>query len=166
MPRQLAFTWDTITKLLLAAFTALVCIFTLILGIQANTGVTYASIHRAHLTKTCPVRFTMRKQYWDLTSDGDTLWDEIIPENGGFIFHSNQSGTPYYTGVSMFHQLHCLQMLRMALVQKQDPAAHQDGHTHRRSAAGKGYMHHMHGVKQPHWVHCLDYLEQVRLPMG
>lgn len=54
------------------------------------------------------VDFVPHPQYANLSSQYDKLWDELLPANGGFLADSKQ-------GISMFHQLHCLQLLRIGL---------------------------------------------------
>lgn len=102
------------------------------------------------------------------------FWGNIVPSNGGFVpigsdylavngKHLNlQQATGDSVGISMFHQLHCLEMLRDELLQvygRQRPAAHA-GHMHldqhpanTSASAGKDEF-----VK--HLFHCLDYVAQ------
>lgn len=54
------------------------------------------------------VDFVSHPEYSNLSSQHDKLWDEILPSNGGFLADSKY-------GVTMFHQLHCLQLLRIGL---------------------------------------------------
>ena len=104
---------------------------------------------------------------YDLSPAGDPHWEAILPPNGGFILaereEANGSTVTISTGISMFHQLHCLQIIRKAIQgymgandcmsveheQGEDEMTHEHGATH--------HDHH----DQTHWVHCLDYLAQV-----
>ena len=83
--------------------------------------------------------FTDNQQYTNLSSQFDHLWEEeLLTKSGGFITDPSSSGhdgEPSYAGISMFHQLHCLSMIRMALKDS--------------------------GERMPHLTHCLDYLRQV-----
>jgi hypothetical protein len=45
--------------------------------------------------------------------DNDSEWESIFPRSGGFV-HLGAEETPY--GLSMFHQLHCLDMIRTSLL--------------------------------------------------
>lgn len=85
--------------------------------------------------------FTENQQYTNLSSQYDHLWEEeLLTKSGGFITDPSSSGhdgDPSYAGISMFHQLHCLSMIRMALKDS--------------------------GERMPHLTHCLDYLRQVRM---
>ncbi|KAK5108180.1 hypothetical protein LTR62_008711 [Meristemomyces frigidus] len=130
-------------------FIILVCLAaaTLYWAIRASSSV----LHPLLNTCTCPpadahrrtVNFTRREDFWDLSTKGDELWSNIIPDNGGFVFHRVHDKLGYKTGISMFHQLHCLQMIRMAIQKLQN------------GTVESGDMH-----SQTHWVHCLDYLVQ------
>lgn len=84
--------------------------------------------------------FTDNQQYTNLSAQYDHLWEEeLLTKSGGFITDPSSSGhDPSYAGISMFHQLHCLSMIRMALKDS--------------------------GERMPHLTHCLDYLRQVRTP--
>ena len=79
----------------------------------------------------------------------DVDWDEyLLTPNGGFIMVDEGDGVTKGYGVTMFHQLHCLGMIRTMLF--------------------GGSMNHDHEVqgaewsKNPlHFLHCLDYIAQV-----
>ncbi|APA10681.1 hypothetical protein SS1G_12465 [Sclerotinia sclerotiorum 1980 UF-70] len=78
----------------------------------------------------------------------DVNWDEyLLTPNGGFIMVDEGDGVVKGYGVTMFHQLHCLGMIRTMLF--------------------GGDMNHDHEVqgaewsKNPlHFLHCLDYIAQ------
>ncbi|KAF7875143.1 hypothetical protein EAF04_002315 [Stromatinia cepivora] len=78
----------------------------------------------------------------------DVNWDEyLLTPNGGFIMVDEGDGVTKGYGVTMFHQLHCLGMIRTMLF--------------------GGAMNHDHEVqgaewsKNPlHFLHCLDYIAQ------
>ena len=59
------------------------------------------------------VDFVPHPEYSNLSSQYDKLWDEILPANGGFL-----ADTKF--GITMFHQLHCLQLLRICLQKAHD----------------------------------------------
>lgn len=112
------------------------------------------------------VTFVRNEQRYDLTTAGDPHWEAMLPSNGGFIAAAdgiNSSTTA--VGISMFHQLHCLQIIRRAFQVYTDAGAKQSVRDEatpqiRKSGAQDAHAHH-HG-DQRHWVHCLDYLAQVR----
>ena len=106
-----------------------------------------------------PRAFQARPEFNDLTASADDLWASIIPKNGGFVL--KQKGKSWdVAGVSMFHQLHCLAMIREGIQVLQ----HENQHLKRSPHGGT----HDHDSSQPmndtiHWAHCLDYLMQVRI---
>ena len=86
-------------------------------------------------------------------------WDRLVPSNGGF-----QKGGANLdidgddqVGISMFHQLHCLQMIREAIVAgltNGDSASKSRGHSHH--TPRESAIRH-----KGHVLHCVDYLAQV-----
>jgi hypothetical protein len=87
-------------------------------------------------------------QTWDPSADH--LWDALITPNGGFIIDENNGETQLY-GIAMFHQLHCVQMIRNDF---QELYARLDGRS-------DGINNVLHMIDGPHLLHCLDYLRQV-----
>ncbi|RAK96760.1 uncharacterized protein BO80DRAFT_428764 [Aspergillus ibericus CBS 121593] len=84
---------------------------------------------------------------------------KTIPNNG-FITITEQSSDnpqPQYFGISMFHQLHCLDMIRDSITTSTNnnttPAESNEHH----------HTHHTRSYEGMHIGHCLDYLAQVRL---
>ncbi|KAJ5132553.1 hypothetical protein N7448_006711 [Penicillium atrosanguineum] len=75
----------------------------------------------------------------------DPSWQKLLPSGGGFLFVQESDGTVQGYGVSMFHQLHCLSMIRDMLLGQ--PMSH----AHEASDWSQDSMH---------WLHCLDYLAQ------
>ena len=104
-----------------------------------------------------PHTFKARPEFNDLTAEGNDLWDSIIPKNGGFILR--RKGKVWDVGgVSMFHQLHCLQMIRAGIQDLQN-----ENKQMKRSPHGGEHEHgSSNGMNDTiHWAHCLDYLMQV-----
>jgi len=77
------------------------------------------------------------------------------------------------TGISMFHQLHCLGMLRGAiqtlysrieeLEWERDTHGSNDLHQHEsEKLSSHKHARHDHFAGHDHWAHCFDYLRQVR----
>jgi len=92
-----------------------------------------------------------------------TLLDDArLSLNGGFLRLREPSGRVGFYGVSMFHQLHCVQMLRNHITGNASGHGNHQGH-------GRSKRHgNDHGRKivqdeltPDHLVHCLDYLAQV-----
>jgi Mycotoxin biosynthesis protein UstYa len=63
---------------------------------------------------TTPKTFIPNPAYNDLSPSADGNWSNLLPPNGGFF--STKVGEGYeMVGLTMFHQLHCLSMIRGAL---------------------------------------------------
>ncbi|PPJ60546.1 hypothetical protein CBER1_11821 [Cercospora berteroae] len=76
-----------------------------------------------------------------------TALEEIsLPEEQFLLVEQN--GVPTYFGVTMFHQLHCLHMIRDELAQ---------GSQHRETTLRHDDKQ-QHGGHDHHWAHCLAYL--------
>lgn len=77
----------------------------------------------------------------------DTFSSLLLPDNGGLLkvrmFDDPQKISNY--GISMFHQLHCLVVLREIIL---------------RNSSSK-YAEHDPRTAHVHWAHCFDYLAQV-----
>lgn len=81
------------------------------------------------------------------TADWESL---LLTPNGGFLMVSEAAGVVKGYGVSMFHQLHCLTMIRGMLMGETMGSEHE--------AQGEAWR------KNPmHFLHCLDYMAQVNL---
>lgn len=84
----------------------------------------------------------------------EQTWESLLlPPNGGLLRVRRENGTTGQYGVSMFHQLHCLIVLRGLLF----PGTSQN-HEHSTSPSKTGEPH----QDSVHWAHCLDYIAQVR----
>jgi len=98
--------------------------------------------------------FRNRPELEDMGEVGDRLWSQISSTSqGGFIWvrHNETYKTGY--GVSMFHALHCLSMVRDAL--KGPGRAMSDHMSHSRAESrGSNAEHEMHTS------HCLSYIAQ------
>ncbi|KAG4434537.1 hypothetical protein IFR05_009978 [Cadophora sp. M221] len=91
----------------------------------------------------------------------DQAWKDLTPKKGGYIAVSDEDKERYRLpstemrdgewiyGVSVFHQLHCLQMIRNG---HYTTLAHQDHHDHSPDTQSEGRMH--------HYDHCFDFLRQ------
>lgn len=98
--------------------------------------------------------FTEHLEYYDLSDAGDGNWTRLLPPNGGFVVEKTAAGDYEMAGVTMFHQLHCLAMIRAAIQDLRSGT----GHQHVDEESGRRGPH----PDQEHWIHCLDYLMQVR----
>lgn len=99
------------------------------------------------------VHFTDAREYQSFDNDADILWKKLRPSSKGFARWTDPSGETQGFGVSMFHQLHCLENIRSALqgflnpnsTAEMDSAVMADGRSH----------------LAVHMGHCLDYIRQV-----
>lgn len=97
--------------------------------------------------------FSAHPEFANLSHKYDALWEGVLPSNGGFLNHIGPDGTQVGEGITMFHQLHCLQLLRIGLQQK-----HSNGEEAVPVVDGHGHSVH---ANSEHYLHCLDYLRQV-----
>ncbi|KAJ9228939.1 hypothetical protein DTO169E5_9028 [Paecilomyces variotii] len=82
----------------------------------------------------------------------EQTWESLLlPPNGGLLRVKQGNGTTAQYGLSMFHQLHCLIVLRGLLF----PGTSQN-HEHSTSPSNTGKPH----QDSVHWAHCLDYIAQ------
>lgn len=91
---------------------------------------------------TADVEFRSASEYRDLSPVGDQAWEDLLTSNGGFLVQEID-GKEHTYGISMFHQVHCLQKIRLSLQAL--------------SNSSVSHENHLDG----HIVHCLDYLRQV-----
>jgi Mycotoxin biosynthesis protein UstYa len=80
------------------------------------------------------------------------LQESNTADKGGFIRLRENDGRVNYYGVSMYHQLHCIKMLRDR-IEGNDVGSH----THKRESIDDQ-------VTPDHLIHCLDYIAQVLFP--
>ncbi|KAI1172801.1 hypothetical protein F4777DRAFT_581563 [Nemania sp. FL0916] len=71
----------------------------------------------------------------------DSAWQNIFPVGRGFISHPKIAPNPM--GLSVYHQLHCLDGIRRGYW-----------------AARNGTHHGSHDIRPSHIRHCIDYLRQ------
>ncbi|KII91606.1 hypothetical protein PLICRDRAFT_38403 [Plicaturopsis crispa FD-325 SS-3] len=82
--------------------------------------------------------------------DADAEYRSLYPGDLGFL---RLGPNKRFFGVAMYHQLHCLDSLRMAITRGPE-------HDHRRDAEFSGYGKR---AQVPHVNHCLNYLRQTIL---
>lgn len=110
------------------------------------------------LTKTPPSvsleTFRARPELEDMTEVGDAVWSTISStKQGGFLWVRYNETYKTGHGVSMFHALHCLSIIRdVVKVSKSGPVAHSHGFK-RDIHAGKS-------EDEIHMGHCLSYIAQ------
>lgn len=97
--------------------------------------------------KTHPVLFEEKREFWGFNDEANEAWNNFLPDNGGFLLQKSKNGSIEEVGVSMFHQLHCLRMIREGIraLMLNKSALDAQGH----------FPHHIQ--------HCFDYLRQVSM---
>ena len=104
--------------------------------------------------------FTIDGKYMNLSHDADVEWENLMMPDGGFITQPDSEGIMRKHGISMFHHLHCLIMIRakiqrlMHLEQKHDARRGGEVEQIRETLS-----------EEAHWTHCFDYIRQVRRPL-
>lgn len=102
-------------------------------------------------------KFTRLSALEDLTHDGDKAWDmDLFTPHGGFLIVRRNQTMSERWGVSMFHGLHCLQIIRSTLQQAREngmPSVSGDHRDHH-----QGHSDHLDEV---HVQHCFSYIAQV-----
>lgn len=95
-----------------------------------------------------------------LSHESDHAWSsDLMPPNGGFIFVEHNETYNIKQGISMFHALHCLALVRSMLQDREAPSS---SHHPRGNATGQNepFDHFLHHAHMPH---CLRYIAQVSL---
>ena len=117
------------------------------------------------------VEFYEHYEYQNLSHSSDHLWDELLTPNGGFLAGVDDTGRAHRYGISMFHQLHCVAMLRMVVQSlmvdnEANSMAHSmhGSHMTKKDVPDSKYGAAHHDMDSEHWLHCFDYLRQVRRP--
>lgn len=118
--------------------------------------------------------FKEHPEFQNLNHEFDHFWDDNLPPNLGFLLLFNETENKNaWVGVSMFHQLHCLGMIRGALqgamreleeLVEIHGGAHEhnnESHHHHTPLQRRKDVHGDHHDKN-HFLHCFDYLRQVR----
>jgi hypothetical protein len=90
------------------------------------------------------------------------LDDEGLASGRAFVRIQEAGATAKVLGVSMFHQLHCIEMLRANLQRSSvGPQGHPQSGVHGKEDSHKHALHD-DDEDDDHLIHCLDYLAQVR----
>lgn len=98
------------------------------------------------------------KSLEDLSGQSDTAWSSMLnTPQGGFLWvkYNETNNMPW--GVSMFHSIHCLSLLRRMLMMQLNNTTiletAQTNHTHQ--------SEHSHAFDEGHVGHCFSYIAQV-----
>ncbi|KAK5997738.1 hypothetical protein PT974_00095 [Cladobotryum mycophilum] len=107
------------------------------------------------------VLFEEKEEYKNLSHEYDSSWNKILGPNGGFLVKLDENDQRHHFGISMFHQMHCLIMIRgavQALYSKLEQAGIEIPDVEER-----GEHSHADHFDSNHWLHCFDYLRQTLL---
>lgn len=88
-----------------------------------------------------PVEFADNMSFATLSPSSDKLWEDLVPPNLGLVMKMGEEGERVPFGIAMFHQLHCLREIRIALQNSVNP-------------------NHSEGFPW-HVLHCFDYMRHV-----
>lgn len=106
--------------------------------------------------------FSERPILEDLSPSADDAWEQMaITRKGGFLWVEFNETANAAWGISMFHALHCLKMLRIVIRNSEmmksvaSPASNHDG------SNDKGTLEHP-DMDPVHIGHCVGYIAQVR----
>jgi hypothetical protein len=98
-------------------------------------------------------------EFGTVDTSGYKSWNDLLPPNGGFLV-KEVNGTRRNFGITMFHQLHCIQMLRASF---QVFLAQKDGAKKTDSSQGKHSSRTnsgRDGFDTNHYTYCFDFLRQ------
>ena len=101
------------------------------------------------------ISFSDYDEFQSIGSEADEVWDSILTPNGGYLYETDNNGHQKSSGISRFHQLHCLQMIRTKFRALSFPNESYGDPGTRQAFA------HQHHVDDDHVLHCLDYVRQV-----
>ncbi|PWY91614.1 hypothetical protein BO94DRAFT_564929 [Aspergillus sclerotioniger CBS 115572] len=139
--RRLLYTTSTTAIFLL--------LFTLTIILTSNPLPTLTHHLQHHICPTNPPPITRKFHPLSTTptSSPNTTWTSLLPPNGGTLKVHTPNNTITSYGISMFHQLHCLTVLR-GLIFPETSQHHSPSHS--------GDDH----EDRVHWAHCFDYIAQ------
>ncbi|CAK96506.1 hypothetical protein AlacWU_09767 [Aspergillus niger] len=161
MPTQTRFLYSILATLIFLLFSIIGIIF-------SSTG-SLVSLSQKFQIHVCPSESSRRtppitRKFQSLTPllgtqagaalphDTDRSWESLLlPQNGGILKVRTDNNTITDYGISMFHQLHCLTVLRGLIFP--ESSQHHGAST---SPSHSGDDH----EDAVHWAHCFDYIAQ------
>jgi len=111
-------------------------------------------------SRTKSTTFTQVPNLEDLSPAGDAAWDELLTPHGGSVWLRTNETFAQDWGISMFHGLHCLGLIRVGL---RNGLGHGENHHIRRNEAAGSHEGHL---DLEHLRHCFSYIAQVCMPHG
>jgi hypothetical protein len=156
-------------KLLVVSFLVLSILGSVILLFGSSPSSSLSSLHLS-MSPRYIMTFTKHDELFDMTPAGDGNWTALLPPNGGFLVVPDNKDGFEMAGITMFHQLHCLMMIRSAMqdymgISRESKLGRERHDGNGILGRGHSQTERSHSTHRPqnHWVHCLDYLMQVRL---
>ncbi|KAL6890780.1 hypothetical protein GGI43DRAFT_206917 [Trichoderma evansii] len=129
----------------------------LILGIlQVRSSIPFRICYEKDKSGSQLYVFTKVPTFEDMSHENDAKWSAAVaPEGLGFIFVQHNETLVLERGISMFHAMHCLTMIRETLQEKS--STKEPSHSHSHGGAGTDSVH---------IPHCLSYIAQSILCAG
>lgn len=126
------------------------------LGLCGRLG--HGSLEPDHLDGT-KTTFRQMPVLEDMSHEGNEAWAAaLMPRNQGLVPVRHNETFSLQVGISMFHALHCLGMLRTMLQARVDSHLDRRGDSHEHPTMADEANKFLHGVHMPH---CLGYIAQV-----
>lgn len=134
--------------------------FLIILAFIGSTFFSSSSAHLPFSKYSTPVRtkstiFTPKPNLEDLSAAGDAAWDALLTPHGGSVWLQTNDTFAQDWGISMFHGLHCLGLIRVGL---RTGLGHSSNHHMQRNEASSSHERHL---DLDHLQHCFSYIAQV-----
>ncbi|KAL8922103.1 MAG: hypothetical protein Q9172_003708 [Xanthocarpia lactea] len=132
---------------------ALLIMLSIIFHANINSAFRRLEVNRHHQPRQIPTIFQDKPILEDLSPSADAEWERaLLTPKGGFLWvrYKETAERPY--GISMFHGLHCLKMLREVI---QSSRSGMDGGEHSVKDGGHGK-----GQSMDHIGHCIGYIAQ------
>ncbi|PYH81927.1 hypothetical protein BO82DRAFT_334788 [Aspergillus uvarum CBS 121591] len=144
------------TRFLYSISAALIFLLFVTIGVVFNSVGNWSSLSQPFQFHVCasepPPPPPVIRKFQPLTSK--TSWESLLlPQNGGILKVRTSNNTVTDYGISMFHQLHCLTVLRGLIFPETT-------HHHGRPTTSPSHSGDAH-EDAVHWEHCFDYIAQV-----
>ena len=135
--------------------TLLYAIFGPYIGLRFSNLITTVRSHTCVSDPRTTISFSDYEEFQSIRTEANQVWDAILTPNGGRLYQTDSNGRRYGSGISMFHQLHCLQMIRTKL---QNLSFSNESYGDPGTRQAQAHQHHL---DDDHVMHCLDYVRQV-----
>ncbi|PYI35211.1 hypothetical protein BP00DRAFT_268799 [Aspergillus indologenus CBS 114.80] len=144
------------TRFLYSISAALLFLLFVTIGVVFNSVGNWSSLSQPFQFQVCasepPPQPPVIRKFQPLTPK--TSWESLLlPQNGGILKVRTSNNTVTDYGISMFHQLHCLTVLRGLIFP--ETTHHHGAPTTSPSHSGDAHE------DAVHWEHCFEYIAQV-----